>query len=50
MFSLVSVFTLFKLILENMSSYVRKFRFPCYINDTCDVVYNWSISLLTPNL
>jgi len=31
MCSLVSVFTLFYLILENMSTNVRKFRFPCYI-------------------
>ena len=28
-----------------MSTNVRKFRFPC-IFDSCDVVYNWSISLL----
>ena len=31
MCSLVSVFTLFYLILENMSTNVRQFRFPCYI-------------------
>ena len=30
-----------------MSTNVRKFRFP-FIFDTCDVVYNWSISLLPP--
>ena len=46
--SIFSVFTLFYLILENMSNNVRKFWFPCYIYDTCDVVYNWSISLLPP--
>ena len=34
--------------MENMSTDVRKFRFPCYIFDTCDVVYNWFISLLPP--
>ena len=28
---LVSLFTLFYLILENMSTNVRQFRFPCYI-------------------
>ena len=39
-------FTLFYLILENMSTNVRKFRFVIF--DTCDVVYNWSISLLPP--
>ena len=43
---LFSVFTLFYLILENMSTNVRKFRFVIF--DTCDVVYNWSISLLPP--
>ena len=31
MCSLISVFTLFYLILENMSTNVRKFIFPCYI-------------------
>ena len=30
-----------------MSTNLRKFRFPCYIY-TCDVVLNWSISLLPP--
>ena len=34
------VFKLFYLILENMSTNV--------IFDSCDVVYNWSISLLPP--
>ena len=29
--SLFSVFTFFNLILENMSTNVRKFSFPCYI-------------------
>jgi len=42
-----SVFTLFYLILENMSTNVRKFLFPCLF-DTCDVEYNLSISLLPP--
>ena len=27
---------------------MRKLRFPCYISDTCDVMYNWSPSLLRP--
>ena len=49
MCSLFSVFTLFYLILENMSTNVRKFRI-LVIFDTCDVVYNWSISLLPPIL
>ena len=40
MCSLFSVFPLFYLILENMSTNV--------IFDSCDVVYNWSISLLPP--
>ena len=47
MCSLVSVFTLFYLILENMSTNVRTFAF-LVIFDTCDVVYNWLISLLPP--
>ena len=41
MCSLFSVFTLFYVVLENLSTNVT------YI-DTCDVVYNWSISLLPP--
>ena len=44
---LFSVFTLFYLIYENMSTNVRKFVF-FVIFDTCDVVYNWFISLLPP--
>ena len=44
---LFSVFILFYLILENMSANVRKFRF-LVIFDTCDIVYNGSISLLPP--
>ena len=52
MCSLFSVFTLFYLILEIMSNNVRikmslNFVF-LVIFDTCDVVYNWSISLLPP--
>ena len=47
--SLFSVFTLFYLILENMPSNVRKFVFLGIFN-TCDVVYNWFISLLPPNV
>ena len=38
-----SLFSVFK-----MSTNGRKFRFSCYIFDTCDVVYNWSISPLPP--
>ena len=45
MCSLVSVFLLFYLIYENMSTNVRQFRF-LVIFDTCDVMYNWFISLL----
>ena len=37
----------FYLILENMSTNVRKLVFLDIFN-TCDVVYNWSISLLPP--
>ena len=37
----------FYLILENILTNVRSFNFPV-IFDTCDVVYNWSISLLPP--
>ena len=47
MYSLFSVFTLFYLILKNMSTNVRKFL---VIFDTCDVAYNWFISLLPPNV
>ena len=51
MCSLVSVFTLFYLMLENMSTNVRQFRFPCYIWHLWrDVVYNLFISLLPPIL
>ena len=45
--SLVSVFTFVYLILKNMSNNVRKYRFPV-IFYTCDVVFNWFISLLPP--
>ena len=38
-------FTLFYLILENMSTNVRNIVF-LVIFDTCDVMNNWSISLL----
>ena len=49
MCSLFSVFTIFYLTGENMSTNMRKFLF--FIFDTCDVVYNnWSISLLPPIL
>ena len=48
MCSLVSVFTLFYLLLENMSTTVRQFRFPCYILHLSDVMYNWFNSLLPP--
>ena len=42
-------FYTFYLILENMSTNVRKFQFPCYIwHLWVDVVYNLSISLLPP--
>ena len=44
---LFSVFTLFYLILEYTSTNVRNFVF-LVILDTCDVIYNWSISLLLP--
>ena len=47
MCSLVPAFTLFYLILENISTNVRKLTFP-FTFDTYDVVYNWSISLLQP--
>ena len=51
MSSLVSVFTLFYFIMENMSTNVRQFRFPCYIWHLWrDVVYNLFISLLPPIL
>ena len=45
-----SVFTLFYLILKNMSTNVKKFLFSSLyvIFDTCDVMYNLSISLLPP--
>ena len=45
MFSILSVFTLLYLILENMSTIVKKIVF-LVIFDTCDVMYNWSISPL----
>ena len=47
MCSFFSVFTLIYLILENLSTNVRKYCFPCYV-DTCDVVYNLFIYLLPP--
>ena len=47
MCSLIYIFALFYLILENMSTNVKNFVF-VVIFDTCDVVYNWSISLLPP--
>ena len=47
MCSSFSAFALFYLIFENMSTNVRKFCFHV-IFDTCDVVCNWSISLLLP--
>ena len=46
MCSLFSVFTLFYVISGDMSTNVRKFRFPCLF-DTCDVVYNRSIFRLS---
>ena len=47
MCSEVSVFTLFYLILENMSTNGENIVF-LVIFDTCDVVYNWFISMLPP--
>ena len=44
---LFSVFTIFDLILENMSTNGRNDGF-LVIFDTYDVMYNWSISLLPP--
>ena len=44
MCSQFSVCTLFSLILENMSTNVRKFLGFLVMFDTCDVVYNLSIS------
>ena len=46
--SLFSVFTLFYLMLENMSTKNRDDVVFLVIFDTCDVVYNWSISLMLP--
>ena len=46
--SLFSVFTLFYLMLENMSTKNRDDVVFLVIFDTCDVVNNWSISLMLP--
>ena len=42
---LFSIFTLFYTILQNMSTIIVKNFVFLVIFDTCDVVYNWSISL-----